>query len=242
MATISGRFCATDADMTVSSSDGVLFRVHRKNLGVHSDVFADAEDTTRPQDGDEVVYLTESSTVLDLLFQFMYRQPQPDLDALDFKTFASLAEAAEKYVVYSALTLCQKKMKDSIPAHPLEVLLYAVRHDHIELANEAAQRSMGRGVAEALGVLPHDIFAAWILFHERWHQETFRGLTDMMYYDSHIPLVRRCIASPNPVSTFRQELDDAGLWGRKFLNRMVGMKFMPEPDVKYMDNTDRLYK
>jgi hypothetical protein len=59
----------------------------------------------------------------------------------------------------------------------------------------------------------------------------------MMYYDSHIPLVRRCIASPNPVSTFRQELDDAGLWGRKFLNRMVGMKFMPEPDVKYMDNT-----
>ncbi|KAJ7840663.1 hypothetical protein B0H13DRAFT_1649529 [Mycena leptocephala] len=164
--TTNSSVCATDADMTISSSDGVLFKVYRKNLEVHSDVFADAEDTTRPENGDEIVYLTESSTVLDLLFQFMYRQPQPDLEALEFKTFASLAEAAEKYVVYSALTLCRNKMKDSISAHPLEVLLYAVRHDHVQLANEAAQRSMGRGVAEALKVLPHDIFATWVRFRK----------------------------------------------------------------------------
>jgi hypothetical protein len=105
--------CAADADTTVASSDGVLLKVHRKNLAVHSHVFAHAEDTTRTENGDEIVHLTESSTVLDLLFQFMYRQPQPDLDTLEFKTFASLAEAAEKYVVYSALglTLCRMKMK-----------------------------------------------------------------------------------------------------------------------------------
>lgn len=109
--TTNSSVCATDADMTISSSDGVLFKVYRKNLEVHSDVFANAEDTTRPENGDEIVYLTESSIVLDLLFQFMYRQPQPDLEALEFKTFASLAEAAEKYVVYSALTLCRNKMK-----------------------------------------------------------------------------------------------------------------------------------
>jgi hypothetical protein len=102
---------AADPDMTVSSSDGVLFKVHRKNLEACSSVFANLENTTRSQNGDETVYLTESSAALDLLFQFIYRHPQPDLDALEFKTFASLAEAAEKYVVDSALTMCRMKMK-----------------------------------------------------------------------------------------------------------------------------------
>ncbi|KAJ7350934.1 hypothetical protein DFH08DRAFT_862679 [Mycena albidolilacea] len=44
----SERFCAGDADMTISSSDGVTFKVHRKHLEVHSDVFADAANATRP--------------------------------------------------------------------------------------------------------------------------------------------------------------------------------------------------
>ncbi|KAJ7878419.1 hypothetical protein B0H13DRAFT_2279070 [Mycena leptocephala] len=172
---ISGRFWAADPDMTVSSSDGVLFKVHRKNLEACSSVFANVENTTQSQNGDET---------------FIYRHPQPDLDALEFKTFASLAEAAEKYVVDSALTMCRMKMKASVSAYPLEVLLYAVRHEHMHLANEAAQSSMRCGVADGLEVLPSDIFRPWILFHERWHNETFRGLTEMMDYDSHIPLTR----------------------------------------------------
>jgi hypothetical protein len=93
------------------SSDGVLFKVHRKNLEVHSPVFSNAENTTKPENGDEIIYLTENSAVLELLFQFMYSQPQPDLESLEFGTFAGLAEAAEKYLVYSALTLCRMKMK-----------------------------------------------------------------------------------------------------------------------------------
>ncbi|KAJ7358372.1 hypothetical protein DFH08DRAFT_848348 [Mycena albidolilacea] len=225
---ISERFCALDADMTVASDDGVLFHVHRKNLAVHSDVFADAENATRPENGDEIVYLSEHSVVLDLLFQFMYCRPQPDLEALEFKTLASLAEAAEKYVVYAAVALCRMRMKEFISAHPLEVLEYAVRHDHPHLANEAARRSMGCGVGEAIEVLPPDIFKTWILFHERWHKQIFQGLTDMLYYDSHIPLVRRCIAVPNPVCTFHQELDIASFSSKKFLNRMMDMKFMNE--------------
>jgi hypothetical protein len=41
----------------------------------------------------------------------MYRQPQPDLKSVDFPIFAGLAEAAEKYVVYSALPAIAIKMK-----------------------------------------------------------------------------------------------------------------------------------
>lgn len=103
--------CALDADITILSADGILFKVHRKNLEVHSDVFAGAEDATRPENGDEIVHLPENSDVLDLLFQYMYRQPQPDLNKVEFATIAGLAEAAEKYVVYSALEWCRMRMK-----------------------------------------------------------------------------------------------------------------------------------
>ncbi|KAJ6483872.1 hypothetical protein C8R47DRAFT_1281501 [Mycena vitilis] len=147
--------------MTIQSSDGVLFKVHRKHLEVHSDIFADAENTTRP-DSDEIVALTETADVLDLLFQYMYRQPQPDLNGVDFATFAGLAEAAEKYVVYSALGWCRMRMKDSVTAHPLEVLLYAARHGPANLANEAALLSMGCGFAVAIDTLPPDIFKGWV--------------------------------------------------------------------------------
>ncbi|KAJ6592909.1 hypothetical protein B0H19DRAFT_975629, partial [Mycena capillaripes] len=107
---VSERFSANDADMMISSSDGMLFKVHRKNLEVHSAIFANAENATRPENGDDIVHLTESSDALDLLFQFMYPQPPPDVRTLEFKIFASLAEAAEKYVVYAALGWCRTRM------------------------------------------------------------------------------------------------------------------------------------
>ncbi|KAJ7496463.1 hypothetical protein FB451DRAFT_1019366 [Mycena latifolia] len=148
--------------MTVLSSDGVLFKVHRKNLEVHSDIFADATSATKPENDDEIVHLSESSDVLDLLFQYMYRQPQPDLEAVEFRIFAGLAEAAEKYGVHSALGWCRAKMKASTAAHPLEVLNYAVRHGHISLANESAPHSMGHAVSDAMEILAPDTFKTWV--------------------------------------------------------------------------------
>jgi hypothetical protein len=41
----------------------------------------------------------------------MYRQPQPDLKSVEFPVFAGLAEAAEKYVVYSALPAVATQMQ-----------------------------------------------------------------------------------------------------------------------------------
>jgi hypothetical protein len=76
-------------------------------------VFAGASDATRPSssDGDETVELSEPASVLGPLFQFMYPQPQPDLHTLPFPTLAALAEAAEKYMVYAALTVCRMRME-----------------------------------------------------------------------------------------------------------------------------------
>ncbi|KAF7362559.1 BTB domain-containing protein [Mycena venus] len=223
---VSERFCASDADITISSADGVLFKIHRKNLEVHSDVFANAENATRPENGAEIVHLTENSNVLDLLFQYMYRQPQPDLNGVEFATVADLAEAAEKYVVYSALGWCRMKMKQSVTTHPLEVLRYAARHGLGDLANESAQRSTGCRVSEALDTLPPDIFKTWILFYERWHQEKLKFLADMTNYPGDIALLGKCLVEPNPFSKFRQELQKTGY--RDIFKEMMDIKFMSE--------------
>lgn len=104
--------CAADYDITLRSSDGILFKVHRRNLEVHSEVFAGA-DAISPDgsSGDEAVSLSETSTVLDLLLQHMYRGPQLDLRKIDFKSLAGLAEAAEKYQVFGASNICQMYMR-----------------------------------------------------------------------------------------------------------------------------------
>ena len=98
--------CSTDSDITLQSSDGVLYKVHRKNLGIHSEGFAAADAisaSTDDNNNSEIVHLSESSVVLDLLLQYMYHQHQPDLEDVDFQV---LAEAAEKYEVYSATAVC----------------------------------------------------------------------------------------------------------------------------------------
>ena len=110
--------CAADSDITLQSSDGILFKVHRKNLEVHSEGFAGADAiATGMSLGDEVVPLSESSAVLDLLLRHMYRGPQPDLRKIDFKLLAALAEAAEKYQVFGASNICQMHMR-YVQYHP----------------------------------------------------------------------------------------------------------------------------
>jgi len=202
---LSERFGAPDADLTILSSDGVIFKVHRKNLELHSDVFADAANATSTDSGnDEPVELSESSAVLDLLFQYMYRQPQPNLQPVDFSVFAGLAEAAEKYVVYAALPAVMARMKEYISRHPVDVLDYAAKHDHKELgseaarscisehplnaldyaaktdlkelANEAARLSIALPISKAASILAPPTFTKWMSYYDQWHSEARKTL------------------------------------------------------------------
>lgn len=59
----------------------------------------------------DIVDVTESSETLQLLLQFMRRQPQPNVAEMDFATLERLAEAAEKYEVYSATQLLKFAMR-----------------------------------------------------------------------------------------------------------------------------------
>ncbi|KAJ7818950.1 hypothetical protein B0H14DRAFT_3473404 [Mycena olivaceomarginata] len=201
--------CAPDADITLSSSSGRLFRVHRKNLETHSSAFASASaaTTAQPEPEPEPVALTEPSDVLELVLQFMYPQPQPDLCALGLPHARGAGggggEVRGVFGTGDVSFVC---------THPLEVLVYALRHGHTNLTNEAAQQSMRCGAAEAMDILPPETFRDWIVFYERWHRATATSLGYMATFPKHVPLVQKCTADQNPVCTFRMELDTAGGW------------------------------
>jgi hypothetical protein len=101
--------CAPDSDVTFLSCDSVLFKVHRKNLDSHAEGFPPSEIASPPSG--ETVPLTESSAVLDLLFQYIYPQRPPDLTKVDFPILAQLSEAVEKYQIYLAMECCKAEMR-----------------------------------------------------------------------------------------------------------------------------------
>ncbi|KZP08006.1 hypothetical protein FIBSPDRAFT_939222 [Athelia psychrophila] len=170
------------------SSDGVLFKVHRKNLEVHSDIFAAADSIATESAGnakaDDVVPLSEHSSVLELLLQYMYRQPQPDLKAVEFEKLADLAEAAEKYQVFSAIAICNVFMRswigrlindrNELEYHPLEVLVYAFKHDYSDLLDKAAVKviAIAPPVHRLASCLPSTLFVNWVceqmIYFEHW--------------------------------------------------------------------------
>lgn len=101
---------AKDADIILRSSDGISFRVYRKDLEAYSEGFV------APPSGNgdfmvETVELSETYDVLQLLLQFMRKQRQPDIKNIEFRLLADLAEAAEKYEVYAAIQLCHIYMR-----------------------------------------------------------------------------------------------------------------------------------
>ncbi|KII94580.1 hypothetical protein PLICRDRAFT_33384 [Plicaturopsis crispa FD-325 SS-3] len=184
-ARVSTLFDLPGSNVTLRSSDNVLFRVHKINLEMHSEAFAGATALPPvaaddiPMDAEErTVSLPETGEVLELLLQYMYLRPQPVLDKLKVKTLTALAEAAEKYQVYAAMQPCKMQMhfyltsrswsrfeSDSVP---WEMLLYAIKHHHHDLADEAALSTMSTHLRVAKNDLPAQWFAAWLSQREDW--------------------------------------------------------------------------
>ncbi|KIK67695.1 hypothetical protein GYMLUDRAFT_237911 [Collybiopsis luxurians FD-317 M1] len=100
-------FNAEDADVIIRSSDGVDFRLHKKNLECTTGGFPPAEF---PSDLNDIVQLTESANTLEILFHAVYPLPFPSLRGLQFDTLLTLAEAAEKYEIFSMIQACRREL------------------------------------------------------------------------------------------------------------------------------------
>src|ERR1700733_738899 len=92
-----------NADITLLSSDNVLFRFHKKQLETQSGAFA----ASAASEKDDPFVLTEPSEIVDLLLQLMSLQDPPDLQLLEFQTLAFLTDAVKKYDVFHSKTICR---------------------------------------------------------------------------------------------------------------------------------------
>ena len=85
----------------------ITFKVEKTSLWMLSGGFPPPEFQSRK----EPITLSECHKILDLLFQFFIQARHPNLEPLGFDLIAELAEAAEKYHVYAAMTICKILMK-----------------------------------------------------------------------------------------------------------------------------------
>jgi len=97
-------------DVTFKSSDKIYFFLHRRNLETHADAFPGPDI---PVNQEEVINLTESHDILGIVFDFMYPRRQADIEKMEFETVIQIqvAEAVEKYQVYSAMKVCEMRLK-----------------------------------------------------------------------------------------------------------------------------------
>ncbi|KAJ7608257.1 hypothetical protein FB45DRAFT_1130237, partial [Roridomyces roridus] len=157
-----------DSDVTFRSSDNILFLVHRKNLD-NLDVCAGGFPPSEMASTEgEVVELTETSTTLELLFQFMYPQQHPALDITPFEVLEPLAEAAEKYQVFPAMNICHIRMRDMVHDNPVAVAAYAAKHDYPFHVSEVAPMMISMPALQVIEMLPPHLILPWVRYKEEW--------------------------------------------------------------------------
>lgn len=93
-------------DIVLKSSDGELFGAHQRNLELYTEGFPIAGSSDA-----EPVSLNETADVLRLVLRYTHHTRQPVLDGIPFALLESLAAAAEKYMIYSAMETCRVQMK-----------------------------------------------------------------------------------------------------------------------------------
>ncbi|TRM57721.1 hypothetical protein BD626DRAFT_614570 [Schizophyllum amplum] len=142
------------------SSDNVRFYIDRAKLERESDAFPPADAQLAPG---ETVPLTEDGDTLELLLRFVDREEYVNLDDVEFSLLARLAEAAQKYRVYSAMSLCRVFMRAQHDKHPVEVLVYALKHGHDDIVDLAAPHTVGTPCSEMHAAMPSTShYIAWV--------------------------------------------------------------------------------
>ncbi|KJA23514.1 hypothetical protein HYPSUDRAFT_579476 [Hypholoma sublateritium FD-334 SS-4] len=149
----SSQFSASDADISVISSDNVLFRLHRTNIEVQAGGFTPINQQRLP----------EPAHVLVILFQFLYPQRHPKLTNTRFETVQALATAAERYKIFSAMHISQVRLREFLPQCAKEILKYAIEFDYLDLVDETALLCARSPVCDMLIDLPSQVWVPWLI-------------------------------------------------------------------------------
>ncbi|TRM57747.1 hypothetical protein BD626DRAFT_513926 [Schizophyllum amplum] len=176
---VSERFSTSTATtIPFVSYDNVTFHIERAKLERAADFVPPSTVTSSPTDP---VPLSEYSDTLDLLFRFVDGEVHVHLDAVDFSRAAQLAEAAEKYMVYSAMTVSHLYMKGQAKEHAIRVFEYAAKHNHRDILDVAAPYTIGTDLHIIQSRVPASFILPWVTFNDAY-QQIAQHCTDFLNY------------------------------------------------------------
>ncbi|KAF9061736.1 hypothetical protein BDP27DRAFT_324057 [Rhodocollybia butyracea] len=155
---ISKHFNASDADVVIRSCDNVEFRLHKRNLEFTTGAFPPAETPTN----NEIVQLSEPSETLEILFQFVYPRRFPSLDSMELESLMLVAEAAEKYEVVMAISICEFNLRKFHDTHPKRIVEFAAKHNYRELVAKMLPNLIDTDISELAEILPPYVYIPWV--------------------------------------------------------------------------------
>lgn len=146
----------------IQVKDDIL--AHKDVLARHSAIFAAASEasggaTTAQEQHDgrtlDVVECSENKSTLERLVQYLYQDDKfPAPQNMEFSAVFALAEAAEKYEVWTLKQMLLAFLRERVAAYPYSIFTFACRHGYKALAVDAAMRTFesGRGALEPPGL------------------------------------------------------------------------------------------
>ncbi|KAF8646645.1 hypothetical protein AX16_007144 [Volvariella volvacea WC 439] len=153
--------------MILESSDRLRFGVHSAYLSQYSRAFPPT-NVIGPSKL-EICTLPERSEELQLLMEFLHPGPLPNIRDVPIEILARLAEAAEKYLVYSAMQSCVLAME--MKENPLLVLSHAMKHGYTHLQDVACPLTIDKSLAEGDKYLSIDrSFRIWALWRDDYRE------------------------------------------------------------------------
>lgn len=141
---------ASNGDVVLKSSDGVLFRVHRVILSLASPFFGDMfslPQAVSPQDysgSGPVIPCSEPGEIIDTLLRFIYPDEDPDLKHVH--EIEGVVEAAIKYDMPRCISVMRKKLILCASKEPIRVFMIACKNNLADVASAAARLSLRRPI------------------------------------------------------------------------------------------------
>ncbi|KAJ7582250.1 hypothetical protein C8J56DRAFT_957380 [Mycena floridula] len=157
--------CKQTVDLMLQSSDGAQIGAHSSGIISLVKDFALVKQAASTTKG--IIYMPETAALLRLLIPFWHMAPLPTLEDLDFDTLLEVSCAAEKYLVYSAMAICQIRLREErlfTKYQKLKVVNFAVDHHYLDLADEMAPYTGSIEPMHALDICGKNksTFAGWV--------------------------------------------------------------------------------
>jgi hypothetical protein len=87
----------------------VIFHLDRTNIKASSGAFPGLDNYDRHN---RTIHVEEPSSILEIILPFAEKRGTPKLPRdLEFETLAAIAEAVEKYQIFSAMELCRTRLR-----------------------------------------------------------------------------------------------------------------------------------